>query len=71
MENGENRLAGNRRVMSPTEPLAVRIPEACRLIGIGRSTLYKMIAEGDLKVVKIGGATLVPMKSLRGIIENL
>jgi len=71
MENGEKRLAGNRWAVSPNEPLAVRIPEACRLIGIGRSTLYKMIAEGDLKVVKIGGPTLVPMKSLRGLIENL
>ncbi|GAM05081.1 helix-turn-helix transcriptional regulator [Novosphingobium sp. MBES04] len=30
----------------PIEPISVRIPEACRLTGIGRSKLYELIAEG-------------------------
>lgn len=52
------------------EPIAVRIPEACRLTGISRSKLYELIAEGRLEIVKIGAMTLVPMKSLRGLIKH-
>ena len=39
------------------EPLAVRIPEACRMIGIGRSKLYELIDEGAIEVVKLGRVT--------------
>ena len=55
---------------APTEPISVRIPEACRLTGIGRSKLYKLIAEGRIEVVKVGAITLVPYASLRGLIEK-
>jgi excisionase family DNA binding protein len=55
---------------SPTEPLAVRIPEACRLTGIGRSKLYQMIADGSIERIKVGAITLVPMRTLRRLIER-
>src|SRR3546814_6225561 len=35
------------------EPLAVRIPDAVRMTGIGRSKLYELIASGDLETIKI------------------
>ena len=47
------------------EPISVRIREACRLTGIGRSKLYELIAAGEVETVKIGRITLVPMSSLR------
>jgi excisionase family DNA binding protein len=53
-----------------TEPIAVRILEAVRLTGIGRSKLYELIASGDIETVKIGSCTLIPMASLRGLIER-
>jgi excisionase family DNA binding protein len=52
------------------EPIAVRILEAVRLTGIGRSKLYELIASGDIETVKIGSCTLIPMASLRGLIER-
>jgi len=52
------------------EPLAVRITEACRLTGIGRSKLYELIASGDIEIVKIGAMTLVPFESLKGLVEG-
>lgn len=55
---------------SQTEPLAVRIPEACRLTGIGRSKLYQMIGDGYIKTVKVGAITLVPMRTLRRLIDR-
>lgn len=51
-----------------TEPLTVRIPEACRLTGIGRSKLYELIADGSIDIVKVGGMTLIPFESLKRLI---
>ena len=50
------------------EPLAVRIPDAVRMTGIGRSKLYELIASGDLDTIKVGRCTLVPMESLRDLL---
>jgi excisionase family DNA binding protein len=52
------------------ERIAVRILEAVRLTGIGRSKLYELIASGDIETVKIGSCTLIPMASLHGLIER-
>lgn len=52
------------------EPLAVRVPEACRMIGIGRSKLYELIAEGAIHVVKIGSVTVIPVAQLRALIGD-
>jgi excisionase family DNA binding protein len=51
-------------------PLAVRIREACRLTGIGRSKFYELIAGGEIEIVKVGTMTLVPMASLERLIEG-
>ena len=48
-----------------TEPLAVPIPEAARLSGCGRSTLYAEISKGNLKIRKVGRRTIVAMDDLR------
>jgi hypothetical protein len=53
-----------------TEPISVRITDAIRLTGIRRSKLYELMASGDLETVKIGRCTLIPMDSLRGLIER-
>jgi len=45
-------------------PITVRVREACRLTGIGRSKLYMLIEEGHIEVVKVGSMTLIPMRSL-------
>lgn len=45
-------------------PITVRIREACRLTGIGRSKLYMLIAEGHIEVVKVGSMTLISYRSL-------
>lgn len=49
-------------------PLSVRIPEACRITGIGRSKLYELIQPGDIAVIKIGAMTLVPIDSLEALL---
>jgi len=48
----------------------MRIPDACRFTGISRSTLYLLIARGEVEIVKMGAATLVLTESLRDLIEG-
>ncbi len=52
------------------EPIALRVPDACRYLGIGRSTLYVLIGQGEIEIVKVGSATLVLTASLRSLIER-
>ncbi|PJG49748.1 excisionase [Sphingobium sp. LB126] len=52
------------------DPLTVRIPAAIRMTGIGRSKLYELIQSGDIEIVKIGAATLIPVDSLRQLIDR-
>ncbi|WP_341896607.1 helix-turn-helix domain-containing protein [Sphingobium sp. YR657] len=55
---------------SQPDPLTVRIPDAIRMTGIGRSKLYELIQSGDIEIVKIGSATLIPVESLRQLINR-
>lgn len=52
------------------EPIAMRVPEACRYIGTSRSTLYLLIAEGEVEVIKLGSSTLVLTDSLRRLVKR-
>ena len=54
----------------PAPLLSVRVGEASRMIGIGRTKLYELIKAGDVETVKIGRATLVTMRSLRRFVER-
>jgi len=53
-----------------TQPLTVRIPIAMRMTGIGRSKLYQLIKAREIETVKIGSSTLIPVESLRQLIER-
>ena len=46
--------------------LLVRIPEAADRLGLSRSTVYELIAAGELKVVRYGRAVRVPVSELAG-----
>ena len=52
------------------EPIAMRVPDACRYVGIGRSTLYVLIAGGEVEIVKLGSSTLVLTASLRRLVDG-
>ena len=52
------------------DPIAVRISDAVRMIGLGRSKIYELIASGDIEIVKVGSCTLIPVASLRKLIAD-
>jgi excisionase family DNA binding protein len=53
------------------EPILLSIPDACRVLGIGRSKLYELINAGRLDIVKIGRRTLIRAASIRVLAENI
>jgi len=55
----------------PQHPLSVTVREACRLSGLGVTSIYKCIKEGSLDTVKIGARRLVRYASLKKLIEGL
>jgi excisionase family DNA binding protein len=44
---------------APLRPKARRVKDACSTLGISRSTIYKLASAGKLRLIKIGGRTLV------------
>ena len=49
------------------EPLGYRINDASKAAGVGRTSIYKLIAEGKLEVVKVAGRTIIVGASLRAL----
>jgi excisionase family DNA binding protein len=45
--------------------LAVRVEDAAKLVGIGRTEIYKAIKEGSLASLKIGKRRLIRVEALR------
>jgi excisionase family DNA binding protein len=62
------------RIMSPkpsdTEPLVVRPREAARLLAVGNTTLYKLIAAGEIASYVVGRSRRIPLASIKGYIAR-
>ena len=55
---------------TPIEPLTVTVPEALRLTGLGRTSLYRLIDERKLRRIKVGARALIEYRSIKELIEN-
>ncbi|MCC7176069.1 MAG: helix-turn-helix domain-containing protein [Bryobacterales bacterium] len=45
-------------------------PDAARLLGVGRNTIYKAAATGEVPVVRIGKRLLVPKAALLRLLNG-
>ena len=52
-----------------TAPLAHPVNEACRRLGVGRTTLYDLIAAREIRPFKIGRKTLIPESELQRVVK--
>jgi Helix-turn-helix domain len=50
-------------------PIAVTIPDACKFVGLGKTSLYELIAAQKVRTKKIGRRTLVIYRSLEELIS--
>ena len=53
-----------------TQRGSLRPREAAAWLGVGLTTLYGMIGRGEVRSVKIGAATLIPLASLQALLEG-
>lgn len=56
--------------METLSPRLVSIKDACRILGIGQTKVYELIAEGLLQTVPIGSRRLITMASIDALIEG-
>jgi excisionase family DNA binding protein len=57
------------RLAPPPDALAYGLHDAARLSGLSRATLRRRAAEGRLKLVRVGGRTLIPADSLKRLLD--
>ena len=57
--------------ISPIVPEMVPLPRAPAVFGLSRSGLYRLAAEGRVRMVKIGARTLVDAASVRAFLATL
>jgi excisionase family DNA binding protein len=56
---------------TPTiEPLLINVEEAARMLGLGRSTVYELIASGEMPSVTIGAARRIPLAALKAWVDE-
>jgi excisionase family DNA binding protein len=51
-------------------PSAWRVNDALLQLGISRATLYKMVSKGEIRLVRIGGRSLIPDSEIRRLLEE-
>ena len=56
--------------LPPPDPICVRVNEAARMIGVGRTKLYDLIAAGEIETVKLGKATRITTASLHDLVRR-
>lgn len=49
----------------------VPIMDAAKALGVGRTTLYGMLADGTLESVRLGHRRLVVAESIKGLVQKL
>lgn len=53
------------------EKTLLNIPETCEKLRIGRTRLYQILNAGQIKAVRIGKKTLIPVASIEEFINGL
>lgn len=61
----------NEITVSLSERPTVTINEFCRLIGLGRSTVYKAAKAGDLKLSKYGKRTFIKREEVQRFVQSM
>lgn len=52
------------------EPIAFGINDVCRMLGISRTSVYKIISDGQLKTIRIAGRTLILRSEINRMISD-
>jgi excisionase family DNA binding protein len=65
------KTAAGQIVGTTVEPLAVDIPGACRLTGLGRTQIYELVSSGKLRSCKVGRRRIITVEAIRDYLARL
>lgn len=51
-------------------PMAFHVSETCELLNVSRSTFRKLVDQGDIRTVRLGGRVLVPATEIDRILAG-
>jgi excisionase family DNA binding protein len=57
-------MSGRVSSGEPDKPLLLRVADAARLLSVSRSTMYQLVASGQVPVVRIGRSIRIPRAGL-------
>jgi excisionase family DNA binding protein len=55
---------------APLDPIAVTVPTALKLSGLGRTKLYELIASKKIRSVRVGGRRLIDFASMKAFLSS-
>ena len=70
--NGSPRSPVLQVAPSPREPtLLLKVEDAARLLGVGRTTFFELISQGRIQTVRVGRRRLVVRAGLERFVEEI
>ena len=66
----ENEPTADDRSAPPMAPLLLKAGQVAQLLGLGRSTVFALLAAGELPVIRIGRSVRVPRVALERWIDE-
>lgn len=68
-----NRWGANVKVPSEEKPLdrkTYKLNEVAQALGLGKTTIHKLIREGELQKIKLGRSTLILAESVDALLQR-
>jgi len=56
--------------MNEPKPMAYRPDDAAVVLGLGRTTTYALIRDGQLRSIKVGRRRLIPVSEIKRFLES-
>ena len=50
--------------------MTYNVHEVAAMLGLGRTTVYKLLDEGHLSRVKVGARTLIPARDVEALLQR-
>ena len=51
-------------------PLAYRVAQFCKAIGLGKTKFYELVAAGKIRTIVIGGRRLIPADEAQRLVRE-
>jgi excisionase family DNA binding protein len=55
---------------TPIDPIAITVPVALRLSGLGRTKFYELLAKREIESLRVGARRLVVFESLKAFLTK-